>query len=375
MKQTIRILIAALLLAAPALFAQTSTFITIPNAAEEALTWCGAATGQMIIGGYPTPCTVLQADVWASIQAHKSEAMWDTDPAGLGAAMMDHSVCVSSAHWTPSLSSTSAQSVMWSIAKWMKNLHYAAAVVLDTDGHNAIPSHKEHWVVVKGIVTDLDPTTTSTVTLQYVLIVDPSPATLGDPPLERWLTGSQWYAMFKPVTLAGSGYNGKYVAVIEPPPHPGIATARPRVITGTILPPDRAVAAARRALTADLSRAETFRNTANLQPGTPLLVNPKRGAYYIVPFGNDRSALAVLINAYNGEFMEAARVRPRPILAKNDAVTLAGRFLARRQLPNVDATLVAPEGFSPYFPAWRVAVDNEQLLIDTTGNIRKLPRP
>lgn len=371
MKQKTLLLIAALLIAAPALIAQTSTFITVPAHSEEALTWCGAATGQMILGGYATPCNVLQADVWATIQAHKSETMWDTDPVGLGQALMDQSLCVSPAHWTANLSSTNAQSVMWSVARWMKIKHYAVAAVLDTNGHNGIPSHKEHWVVIKGIVTDLDPTTATTVNLQYVLMEDPSPANLGDPPVERWLSGSQWYALFQPVTLTGSAFSGKYVAVIEPPERLGTAPARPRVFSGTIIPPERAVAAARRALTADLSRAESFRTAANLQAGTPVLVNPSRGAYYIVPFGD---ALAVLVNAYNGEFMEAGHVKTRPILSKTDAVARASRFLARGRPDNAEATLVAPEGVSPYFPAWRVAIGNEQLLIDTTGAVRKLPR-
>lgn len=371
MKQKTLFLIAALLIAAPALIAQTSTFITVPNHAEEALTWCGAATGQMILGGYPTPCNVPQADVWAAIQAHKSEAVWDTDPVGLGLALMDQSLCVSHASWTAGFSTTSAQSVMWSVARWMKFKHYAAAVVLDTNGHNDIPSHKEHWVVVKGIVTDLDPTTVLTVNLQYVLIVDPSPDPLGGAPIERWLSGSDWYAMFHPVTISGSAYNGKYVAVIEPPQTMGTAVARPRVLVGTIIPPDRAVAAARRAVSADLSRVATFRDAPNLQPGTPILVNPNRGAYYIVPFGD---TLSVLVNAYDGSFMEAARVRTRPILAKNEAIARAGRFVGRERPATGDAILVAPEGVSPYFPAWQVGVDNERLLIDTTGKVRKLPR-
>jgi len=369
--KTIRLMICAVLLvAAPQLFAQTSTFINLTNHSEEALTWCGAATGQMILSGYPgTPCNVLQADVWSSIQANKAESMWDTDPAGLRGALMDQSICTSGAHWTAGFSSSNAPSVMWAVAKWMKLMHYAVGVVLDTDGHNAISSHKEHWVVIKGIVTDLDPTTASTVALLYVLVVDPAPDNLGDPPLERFLTGSQWYSEFKTVTLAGSAYNGRFVALIEPPQVLGTAGARPRVVRGVIISPQRAVAAAQRALTADLSRAEVFRNVATLRAGEPLLVNPHGGAYYYVPFGNN---LAVLINAYTGEFMEAARLKPRPILAKADALAIARRFAGRARPSTVDATLVARDGVSPYFPAWNVAVDGEQVLVDISGKARKV---
>lgn len=379
MKQMIRITIGALavvlLIASPPLSAQTSTFIAVPGHSEEALTWCGAATGQMIIGGYPAgACTVLQADVWASIQANKAEATWDTDPAGLKAAMMDPAVCASSAHWSI-FANTDPQQLMWSVAYWMKRMHYAAAAVLDTAGHSSIASHKEHWVVIKGIVTDLDPTTASTVNLQYVLIVDPSPASFGDPPLERFLSGSQWYSMFKTVTLGTSTYAGKYVALIEPPPTTGIAVAKRQPLIGKVIRPERAVAAAQRALLIDLRRAGVFDDMRELRPEMPLLVNPKRGGYYLVSFrGAKGSAMAVLINAYSGAFMEAARMKPRPILPRNEALSMARRFLRRDQAKNAEAALEAREGESPYFPTWRVALNGDEVLIDVAGNVRKAAR-
>src|SRR5450759_52992 len=94
MRNTIKsmpfVLVAVVILAAASrVTAQTSVFVTLTNHSEEALTWCGAATGQMVVGGYPaSACAVVQADMWDSIQTHKVEASWDTDPGGLRDAMM-----------------------------------------------------------------------------------------------------------------------------------------------------------------------------------------------------------------------------------------------------------------------------------------------
>lgn len=378
MKQTIPITICAaavvMLLAAP-LSAQFTTSITVPGHSEEALTWCGAAVGQMIVGAYPSsPCTVLQADVWASIQANKAEAGWDTDPAGLAKAMMDPAVCTSSAHWV-TFSNANAQSLMYSVAYWMKVMHYAAAVVLDTNGHNAIAAHKEHWVVVRSIETNVDPTTTSTVTLQSIDIIDPSPASLGDPPLDRHLTGPGWYLAFKTVTIPG-GYSGKYVADIEPPERSGRAIARELPRTGTRITAERALAAARRAAI-DLRRVPAFREIGSLQPQTPLLVNPDGGAYYLVPFAAAGKAptMAVLINGYSNDFMEAARFKARAPLPEREAIARAQRFAGIEQPRTSKAVLVsAPEEGSPYFPSWRVSIDGEELSVDVAGNVRGAAR-
>src|SRR5215510_2391416 len=133
-------------LAAVAQHTAVSTLLPAGYHSEEALTWCGPATGQMIVAGYPTSaCTVVQADVDASIQTHKVEGNWDTDPAGLRASFAD--VC---------------------------------------------PLPSAHWVAITAIVTDVNPVGNPTVNLQFVQFIDPSPTNLGDPPMVRFVTGAQW---------------------------------------------------------------------------------------------------------------------------------------------------------------------------------------
>ncbi|HXB55403.1 MAG TPA: hypothetical protein VN461_11505 [Vicinamibacteria bacterium] len=363
-----------LLAAAVPATAQTSVFVTVPDHGEEALTWCGAATGQMVVGGYPAgACTLLQADVWDGIQAHKVEGSWDTDPAGLKDAMM--TLCPpAGGHWVV-FSNANAPSLMHSVAFWMNTNHYPVAALLNTNTHNAIATHHEHWIAIKGIVTDLDPRTNPSVTLQYVLIVD-QPLVFGDPPVERFLSGSQWYAEFGAVAKSGSAYNGNFVAVIEPPKIKGVAIAKLLPVVGPLIPIDRVTALAERAVQTDLSKVPSFPDLRNLKPQRPLLVNPQRGGYYIVPFarGEAPAELAVLINAYSGGFMEAARFKARPVLSDKDAIARALHFLGRDTAKQSAAVLAYREGSSPYLPFWRVTIDGQDLLVDAEGRVHQVGR-
>jgi len=381
MKRTIQFIklvlgvVAVLALSLPAA-AQVSTFVTVTNHSEEALTWCGAATGQMVVSGYPAgSCAPIQADMWDAIQAAKVEASWDTDPAGLRSAMTTQCPLPPTGHWAI-FADPSAPSVMHSVARWMRSLHYPVAAVLNTNPHNTLTTHREHWVVIKGIVTDLDPVTNPSVTLQFVFITD-QPANLGDPAVDRFLTGSQWYSEFQAVVNASSAYNGKFVAIIEPPQVRGTATAKVLPITGVLISSERAVAAAKNAINS-LKYAESFREIGQMQPQTPVLVNPGRRGYYIVPFAKPGAApsMAILINAYSGDLMEAGRFAPRPILAERDAISRVARLLGRETLVNAKTTLVSTERDSPYFPAWRVNVDGENVDVQQNGATRRaVPEP
>src|SRR5438270_1818793 len=176
--QSIKLVLAAAVMALslPAA-AQVSTFVTVTNHSEEALTWCGAAAGQMVVSGYPGgSCVQIQADMWDAIQTAKVESSWDTDPAGLRSAMTTLCPLPPGGHWSI-FADPSAASLMYSVARWMKLRHYPVAAVLNTNPHNALVSHREHWDTIKGIVTDLDPTTNPAVTLQFVFITD-QPANL-----------------------------------------------------------------------------------------------------------------------------------------------------------------------------------------------------
>jgi len=362
------------MLASAALSAQTSVFVTVTNHNEEALNWCGAATGQMAVSGYPAgACNVVQADMWDAIQNHHVEAGWDTDPKGLKDGMM--AICAG-AHWVD-FSNVSATSLMYSAAYWMNRLHYPVPVLLSTSPHNSVASHREHWVLIKGIVTDNNPITTSSVTLQYVLLVDPSPANFGDPPVERFISGSQFYSEFQAVAKPGSAYDGKYVAIIEPPERSGTATAVKLPITGRLLAADQILSRAQREVATAAKYVSSLREYGPLQPMRPQLVNGGRdGAYYIVRFAerDKPPTLSVVLNAYSGQLMEVVKHAPRQFLDERQVLENARGFLRNVRTDNLKATLVAPEGSAPCEPVWRVTADDVDLLIDPNGRVRRVPR-
>jgi len=346
-----------------------SVMLTVPDRPEEALSWCGPATGQMVMEAYPSGgCTVLQEDVWVAIQGHKVETMWDTDPAGLQGAM--NSLCPPSGSWYVYKKNT-PQELMFKVAYWMTKNSYPVALLKDTLSHNGYTSHREHWIAVRGVITDVDPTTpgTTSVNLQYVWFNDPA-VDLGSPSIERFISGSTWYSEFLPVSKAGSGFQGKYVAVIEPPGVRGVAVAPPEILSGLVIPADKALASAegwiRRQRIYELKEYRVLKKARPLQP---LLVNKDHGGYYIIPYSTDgvKASAAVLVNAYTGGFQEVGVFKPLKYLTKDEAVKTAlgaARLTPQRKAP--DAELVLPMGdvvTSRYFPLWKVTAGGEVLAV------------
>lgn len=370
-------LVRTTLLAAALAAAGCTTTLSVTGHSEEALNWCGPAAGQTIIGGYPgsppPPCAVTppaQADVWDQIQANKVEAAWDSDPAGLRAALMN--LCPPPGGGWSVFAENDATVLMHAVAKWMKLREYPVAALLGTDGHNSFSAHREHWVTITEIVTDVDPVANPTVNLISVSIID-QPPVFGDPPVQRLIMASDWYASeLRAVSLGSSAYVDQFVAIIEPPPSRGTAVAAPLPVSGALIGPARAVAAARELVRRKpRSRMAFLRNLSKLRPATPLLVNPEERGYYLVPFTGGKRSMAVLVNAYNGAIQEVAEYQPRPILPEPQAIALASRFLGRKT-DDARASLVsAPDGGSPLFPVWRVAAGNDVVLIGPDGNVAR----
>lgn len=347
--------------------AQVSTFTSFPPLGQEALVWDGPATAQMVMAGYPTPpgsCSQTQDDIAAAIQAAKTEASWESDPAGMKASLTG--LCPPSGSWSI-FQNTDPQGLMHSVARWMKLRRYPVALVLDTAASPLFPSHQEHWVAIEGIVTDLDPTTSNSVTLQWIFFVDPR-VQVGDTPVPRFISGATWYSELAPVTKAGSSFAGKHVAIIEPPASPGRAVAGRRVLTGRVL----SAAEALRRATQSLRRLPPailpshLREIGRLRPGTPILVNPRQGGYFLIPLApaGQKPKLAALINAYTGELEEIGPYSPRPILSREEALA-RGRALLDN-LAGLDAVLAAPlTGLARFQPLWRVEAAGKTVTIDT----------
>lgn len=348
----------------------------VPGHAEEALTWCGPATAKMVMAGYPTsPCVKEQYEAWAEIQANRVEAVWDTDPKGLEAAL--ENLCPPLGGGWSIFSNTDEEVLMYSVARWMTKNDYPVAALLNTQAHNSFAAHQEHWVTIKGIGTDADPTTTSTVNLQFVWFVDPA-VPLGDPPLERLVAASTWYSEFQPVTKPSSSYVGKHVALIEPPETTGRAIAGSQVLTGRVVSAAQAVQNARRWIRVfRLAELEPFRGLAGAKPLEPILVNEEQGGYYLVPFSveGDTAGLAILVNAYTGAFQEVGAFAATSFMTRRQAIETATTTLAGAG-DGLQAKAVfsaAAPLSSRYRPAWQVQLpDQEALTVSMKGVVGRV---
>jgi len=366
----------ALLFSQPAA-ALHSVMLAVPEHTEEALNWCGPATGKMIMEGYPSgSCTVLQEDVWMSIQTNKVESQWDTDPVGLREALK--SLCPPAFTWSVH-SRTDAETLMHSIAYWMTVNNYPAAGLMDTSPHNSHLPHSEHWVAIRGVITDENPTTHANVQLKFIWFNDPA-VDLGDPALVRFVSGETWYSEQFPVSKAGSSYLGKYVAVIEPPEMIGRAVAPMPVLIGKLITPDIAKQFAKRWIEEyKLTDYESYQSLRNATQLEPLLVNAEHGGYYIVPYTTDKrqqlASSAIIVNAYTGAFQEVGSFAPVSYFSKESAIELTKQQLGTKT-DNISAELIHPQGervVSRYFPIWKVTADNRSYGVTRQGAFLNTP--
>lgn len=370
-----------------------SVMLSVPEYSEEALTWCGPATAQMVMEAYPSgTCSVLQEDIWAQVLLDKTESLWDTDPAGMKGAL--ETLCPPPGTWSI-YQKTDPAELMFKVAYWMTRNSFPVAIVKNTVAHNSYSAHSEHWVTIRGIITDADPTTTTSVNLENVWFNDPSPTDLGDPAVVRFVTGTQWYSEFEPVTKVGSTYHGKYVAVIEPPAISGIAKARAKLLYGTLISADKAKAFAKRWIKEKkLYEIEPYKIFAKAKPLPPLLVNENHGGYYLIPYSTDgkQAQVAIIVNAYNGEFEEVGAFKPISYLSKKQAKEIAihnlkvtppsgpGGLSPQPEPPDEpeSITLVFPEGqrvVSRYFPIWKVTANRQTIGVSQQKQVfTRMPR-
>lgn len=378
MRRAAPALLAAALSIAPAVASHTVLLTSVPAYPEEAKNGCGPATGQMVLDGYPAGSCLLpqgkdQSDVWTEIGLHRMESSWDTDPAGLRGAMM--SLCPPPGGQWSIVPDASEQAVMYQVAFWMTTNSYPVAALLDTNMHNTdIAAHREHWVMIRGVVTDVDPTTTTSagVNLEHVCLTDPVGVNFGGLPILRCVDAATWYTEFQSVTKPGSAYLGQHVAVIEPPVRHGRAAGREAVLTGTLIGREAVLRIVHAFQGKNACGEPVFGGGG--QWLDPFLVNSRYRGYYLVPFVEPDGLVreAALINAYDGSVQETGVFAPIRYLSEQEARDTAVRFAGAKQPRDVRAELVfSDEAGSPtrYHPTWRVQVDGRMIGVTQDGRV------
>jgi hypothetical protein len=278
-------------------------------------------------------------------------------------------------------SQASRDAVLYFMIYWMSVRKYPSPVLVNQGGH---------WVVVVGYESDVDPQTSSTVTLQQITFHDPEPHNIGT---VTTMSASQWYnGPWNGAVIYSGTWLNDYVAVVEPPKPSG--TTRVRVVerTGRQLLSDRqaveyALRWVRERQLAERPGYQVFAS-GQVEPTGALLVHdePRMDLkqerpidYYVVPFGlrSERGGhptvrAAVLVNAYTGD-LEETTVFGRPIqyMTREGALDIAAKAF------NVDqARLKATLMFQPSkvshiraFPFWEVSLGDRLIYIDQFGEV------
>jgi opacity protein-like surface antigen len=368
-----------MILCAPLAASHSKILTVAPQYSQEATVWCGPATAQMIMEGYPSgSCTDLQEDIWPVIVANRIDALWDTDPVGIEKAM--ESLCPPTYGWVVK-TRTTAGDMMYAVARNMNQYNYPVALVMNTDAHNPIStSHTEHWVAVTGIVTDVDPVANSSAVLEAVIIHDPAHLDMSFPSVARYCTAAQWGTLFSAVNKPGSTYHGKFVAVMEPPPVTGTLTIAKAVLKGLVIKPKEALKFAKKWLIEHkyMYQVKGYDILHKAKPMTPMLVDREYGGYYLIPYAlqgsNPHAVAAVLINAYNGNLKEVGVFKAMEYVAEDKAVRLARKYLRLgvKQVKKIQAEMVTKiqgRRFHLYAPAWKITLDGKVVHVGRTGKV------
>lgn len=371
----------------------------VPLYGQESCVWCGAASGQMIMDGYPNSADRIffpQVNVWNTIQANNStlpaDAGWATDPIGLRETLRLMNPPPGGT-WNVH-SKTSRAEILFDMLYWMNQNNYPVATLIN-DG--------DHWVVVIGYETDVEPVYGSTPTLQNITYHDPEPHWVGT---TRFRSAAYWdnHEWKGPVKYAGSWLND-YVAIIEPPEKRGqIIVKEVDLIGEKIISPEEAVryaSIAIRELALNKKEPYTILNKKDFKRAAPMLVRVEFSPemekeervpyYYIVPYGfkwetgmcrTKLFRLGIIVNAYNGQFEEIGIFhKPVSYLPKEEAISIVTKALnipLSTALREADAYLMyRPSDIThnQLYPFWRIILKEKTLYVDQIGTLYNKIKP
>ncbi len=358
-------------------FAQFNRTLNVPLYGQDTSYYCGAASAQMMMMGYPNPADHRcngQNHIYNRIQAHKQDNGFYSDPEGLRDTVMELNPPPAPGRYII-FHNTDRDIVMHDILFWMAERNYPTATLIN---------HGAHWVVITGFQTDNDPRTGSA-TLQTIDINDPAPQDYpphDDPctPVDegneggtaRHVTGTSWFSNdWKDPNSYGTTWLNEYLAVVEPPKVLGKVTAEEEIFYGKVISPEEAEELALQHIRdRKLYEKKPYRFVRDTYPRRAFLVNEKYKGYYVVPFEFEKEELspgAVLLNAYTGEFQEiGAFPRPLEYLSREEAIQIAICSVRKKPTKPPVAELmfeISEQTRSRYRPIWKVSIPVEEITV------------
>ena len=382
----------------------------VPLDGQQLCCYCGAASAQMSMDGYPDPLHrvwIAQGpptipNCWDTIQANNSTDPtdvaqgWCTDPIGLRE-------CLRSLNPPPGgtwniFMNANRDTLLFNVLYWMNRNHYPVPTLINRGGH---------WVVIVRFISDVEPVLGSTPTLQHITYNDPEPHNVGSIITK---TGALWYANEWNGSIIYPGtWQNTYVAVIEPPVKGKVRVEEVERVGEKIITPRQAVRFARRWIK-ELALAKrppySILQKEGIRNLTPILVREeikpgmekesKVPFYYIVPFGFERETgagnvqlarIGVIVNAYTGRFEEiGAFGKPVRYIPEREAINVAAKAmnLTDREIrkmiteKQISATMMFQPGEITHiriYPFWRIAIKEKVLYVDQLGNLYTSIKP
>jgi hypothetical protein len=331
--------------------------------------YCGAASAQMVLdsenlGIYVSP----QSDIYNYIHAHNICGGWASDPEGLKDGLNHFVGGAAYFSWyAPSDQDAGNNKLAYTLD------HYEVPPV-------ALVYGSAHWIVVRGVFTDVQPTSSGSYDLYGFYVNDPwyGSSTLGE---DRYIDARTWNdEIFTGGSWCGSP-GGKFISVVDPDP-PTQATpvyAKRLEKQAEIINPKKI-----REMAADLMKnvttselflkvfdPETVKLLSIAKVGTPRLtrrLDKKEEAYFIVPLLAANCQLssavqgAVLFDAYRGELKEVSAVARAVSYAAVDnqdyalSVFKKAYDLARNRVREITGFelvwMPSAQSRSPFQPLW-----------------------
>ncbi len=363
--------------------------------------YCGPASARMVRNGYPNPPggqVFDQDDLWNRIQANNSKKTvdqaqkWYTDPLGMRETLfgLDKPPV---AGWT--IVSGSRANVLLAALVSLKAHRYPIPMLVNQG---------DHWIVLTGFVTDVEPVDGGKPKLNRVCLRNPWPIGTG---ATESLTASEFastryfgQSVGKPGT-----WRYKSVCVAERPVQGNVriaaerfsgrskaaaaATLRPRALAafteGDFIPCDSV------ATFATLGRSAG--PAVSVQPATPAGGVAAIGGYHLVPVAprgmaasalTDGGAVAgVLMVAETGMLQGAVAFgQPVQFISRRQAIDVVAKAMAAPvSARGAQATLMfrpSTVSMSKAWPFWRVQIAGRTLFVDQNGLIHprlEPPRP
>ena len=362
--------------------------------------YCGAAAAMMVLAEIGLPhASMNQDDLYTSNHSHNVKAGWATDPYGLRFTLVDRKPAAFTntfVVYKPETEAEGTRKIVYTL--W----HYQVSPIV-------LVYHCMHWIVVRGVQTDVEPTPGAAYTVTGLWVNNPvfrdnDPHTATDVCGTGGVNGvqAQWvsYADWQATYFTGCNYDSatgasQFISVCDPD-EPRIELPRRRnedhPLDGReIASRDVAVELVHAGIERnDLRKAELLGPVRDARFDTPVLVKrlDRPDSYYylvhamledgVIGFGQvdallgDLQSVFVLDKPIKPYQLDRARMLRGLLRKPLELGEPEGRFRLRPDTFCVAPTLVwrpCRESFSPHLPFWQITAGSQTVYVRVDGAV------